>query len=121
MKILTFAQQDMAGDDVELEIDDLPNEVQHKLLKYVRTIFPRATREEPEDLGIDDDYEPEKGGKSGARKKHKPMKKAEQESRIAQLNAKVEAMKGGLAGGGGGGMHADESSGDEDSESSEEE
>ena len=60
----------MAGDDVELEIDDLPNEVQHKLLKYVRSIFPRHREDAMEDFGVDDDYEPDtRGGKAGGAKK----------------------------------------------------
>lgn len=114
----------MAGDDVELEIDDLPNEVQLKLLKYVRSIFPKAkpTYIEEEDIGIDDDYEPERPTKTGGgRKKHKPMKKKEQEDRIAQLSAKIEGMKGGATGAAAAAGPQDESSGDEDSESSEEE
>ncbi|PNS16942.1 hypothetical protein CAC42_4906 [Sphaceloma murrayae] len=116
--------KDMAGDDVELEIDDLPNEVQLKLLKYVRTIFPKAkpTYIDDEDMGVDDDYEPERATKSGGgRKKHKPMKKREQEERIAQLNAKIEGMKKGSNGQSAPAEPQEESSGDEDSESSEEE
>ncbi|KAF2228209.1 hypothetical protein BDZ85DRAFT_13177 [Elsinoe ampelina] len=114
----------MAGEDVELDLDDLPNDVQLKLLKYIRSIFPKAkpVYAEDEDFGIDDDYEPErltKGG--GARKKHKPMKKKEQEDRIAQLNAKIEGMKHGITGGPAAPAAQYDSSGDEDSESSEEE
>ncbi|KAF4550240.1 Bromodomain-containing protein [Elsinoe fawcettii] len=116
--------RDMAGDSLELDLDDLSNDVQHKLLKYVRTIFPKAkpTYAEDEDFGVDDDYEPERGSKSGgARKKHKPMKKKEQEDRIAQLNAKVQAMKQGITGDAAPAAAQYDSSGDEDSESSEEE
>ncbi|GAM84572.1 hypothetical protein ANO11243_025680 [Dothideomycetidae sp. 11243] len=112
--------KDMAGDDVELEIDDLPNEVQHKLLKYVRTIFPRHRDEPIEELGLDDDYEPDaRGGKGGGpKKKHKPMKKAEQERRIAELKSSMEQMRDNQSAGAGAQA---ESSDDEDSESSEEE
>lgn len=113
----------MTDDDVELEIDDLPNDVQHKLLKYVRSIFPRQRDSDPaEDVAIDDDYEPASRAGKGGKRKHKPMKKAEQDSRIAQLSAKVEAMKDGVANGGSARAAGQaESSGDEDSESSEEE
>jgi bromodomain-containing factor 1 len=120
--------KDMAGDDVELEIDDLPNEVQHKLLRYVRSIFPKAEPVEMDANAIDDDYEPEKpSARSGgaAKKKHKPMKKHEQEDRIKQLKEQMAAMAGGSDSGGGGAASAPpqraDSSDDEDSESSEEE
>lgn len=120
--------KDMAGDDVELEIDDLPNEVQHKLLRYVRSIFPKAEPVELDANAIDDDYEPEKpSARSGgaAKKKHKPMKKHEQESRIRQLKEQMAAMSGG-GGAGNSGSSAPaqpraDSSDDDDSESSEEE
>jgi len=117
----------MAGDDVELEIDDLPNDVQHKLLKYVHSIFPRARASPVEETAaIDDDYEPERNARAGgARKKHKPMKKHEQEDRIAHLKAAMEQMKGGIVKAGGNAAMPtgnDESDDDEDdSESSEEE
>ncbi|GAB7349195.1 hypothetical protein MBLNU459_g8125t1 [Dothideomycetes sp. NU459] len=113
--------KDMPGDDVELEIDDLPNEVQHKLLKYVRTIFPPRV---PTDDGnaVDDDYEPERPSNRGgaAKKKHKPMKKHEQESRIAQLKQQMAQMSG-AALPNASAIPAPQSSSDEDSESSEEE
>jgi bromodomain-containing factor 1 len=121
--------KDMAGDDVELEIDDLPNEVQHKLLRYVRSIFPRAEPVEMDANAIDDDYEPEKpSARSGgaAKKKHKPMKKHEQEDRIKQLKEQMAAMAGDPDSASGGGTASApapraDSSDDEDSESSEEE
>ena len=118
--------KDMAGDDVELEIDDLPNEVQHKLLRYVRSIFPRPEPVEMDANAIDDDYEPEKpSARSGgaAKKKHKPMKKHEQEDRIRQLKEQMAAMgenADGSAAAASAPQRAD-SSDDEDSESSEEE
>ncbi|CAD0011357.1 Bromodomain-containing protein [Aureobasidium pullulans] len=121
--------KDMAGDDVELEIDDLPNEVQHKLLRYVRSIFPKAEPVEMDANAIDDDYEPEKpSARSGgaAKKKHKPMKKHEQEDRIRQLKEQMAAMgdKADALDGGGAAPSAarrTDSSDDDDSESSEEE
>lgn len=117
----------MAGDDVELEIDDLPNEVQHKLLKYVRSIFPKVRSAEEDAMAVDDDYEPERGGKSGGRKKHKPMKKHEQESRIRELKGAMEKMKNNAAQAGvdtqnlPGQVARDDSSDEDESESSEEE
>ena len=110
----------MAGDDVELEIDDLPNEVQHKLLKYVRSIFPKQRASPEEAAAVDDDYyEPERNPRSGAaKKKHKPMKKQEQEHRIAALKQKMSQMKGVADGIAGDQPAQNESSGDEASESS---
>ena len=115
--------QNMSGDDVELEIDELPNEVQHKLLKYVRSIFPRQ-RESPEEENVDEDYEPERNGKGGGRKKHKPMKKHEQEDRIAALKTAMTKMEGNISAArvdNRPSVAKDESSDDDDSESSEEE
>lgn len=109
----------MAGDDVELEIDDLPNEVQHKLLKYVRSIFPRQRDDGGEDLGLDDEYEPRGAKAGGTKKKHKPMKKAEADRRIAELKSSMDQMRG-VTQSVGAVLEA-ESSGDDDSESSEEE
>ncbi|KAI5235707.1 Bromodomain-containing protein [Aureobasidium subglaciale] len=120
--------KDMAGDDVELEIDDLPNEVQHKLLRYVRTIFPKAEPVEMDANAIDDDYEPEKpSARSGgaAKKKHKPMKKHEQEDRIRQLKEQMASMSGDVDSVSNGvaptAQRRADSSDDDDSESSEEE
>lgn len=119
--------KDMSGDDVELEIDDLPNDVQHKLLRYVRSIFPKNEPAELDANAIDDDYEPEKpSARSGgaAKKKHKPMKKHEQESRIKQLKEQMALMSGGVEAMSGGSAPAQaraDSSDDDDSESSEEE
>ena len=113
----------MSGEDVELEIDDLPNDVQNKLLRYVRSIFPRQRASPEEEMNVDDDYEPEQTARgAGAKKKHKPMKKHEQESRIQQLRQTMEQMKGGISAATNSySAQAAESSSDEDSESSEEE
>lgn len=113
----------MPGDDVELEIDDLPNDVQHKLLRYVRSIFPPKA---PTDDGnaVDDDYEPERASARTTKKKHKPMKKHEQESRIKELQEKMSQLQGGLAGNKSKPppvQARQDSSDDDDSESSEEE
>ncbi|KAI5197514.1 Bromodomain-containing protein [Aureobasidium subglaciale] len=120
--------KDMAGDDVELEIDDLPNEVQHKLLRYVRTIFPKAEPVEMDANAIDDDYEPEKPSArsaGAAKKKHKPMKKHEQEDRIRQLKEQMASMSGDVDsvsnGAAPSAQRRADSSDDDDSESSEEE
>lgn len=116
----------MDAEDVELEIDDLPNDVQHKLLRYVRSIFPPK---EPSDDGnnlVDDDYEPERPTARATKKKHKPMKKHEQESRIKELQEQMSKLQGGISGKvqattAPAATSQPDSSDDDDSESSEEE
>ena len=130
------------GDDMELEIDDLPNDVQLLLLDHVRNIFgnPRRSKAKapvreysPDDVAAvdDDDFEPERGPRGGAgskKKKHKPMGKKEQQDSINALKNQLAAF-----GNGSGGSESPtsasfvqsnaqaESSGDEESEESEEE
>ncbi|KAF1350156.1 Bromodomain-containing protein [Delphinella strobiligena] len=119
--------KDMDAEDVELEIDELPNDVQQKLLRYVRSIFPPKPQSDDGDANaIDDDYEPERPTARSGKKKHKPMKKHEQEARIKELQEQMYRLKGGLEPGKAAAVNPaatsqPDSSDDEDSESSEEE
>ncbi|KAK4555598.1 transcription initiation at TATA-containing promoter protein [Recurvomyces mirabilis] len=122
-------------EDMELEIDDLPNNVQAMLLKYVRKLFGRPKGTEPmsppDDGEMDDDIDFDPGerarGAAAKRKKHKPMGKREQQDRINQLSSKLEAFKqtgtsGSESPTGTSSFQAKaESSGDDESEESEEE
>lgn len=133
-----YAEQE----EMELEIDDLPNDVQYMLLQYVRSIFGnpngRARAASPDELvDEDDEFEPERtnkrgggggGGGTAKRKKHKPMGKEEQQMAIDNIQKQLAQFSSG--GGGalpaangyaGAGERAGESSGDEESEESEEE
>jgi bromodomain-containing factor 1 len=97
------------GDEMELEIDDLPDDVQRLLLKHVRGIFGNPNRgssiraPSPDDLAAadDDDFEPShrsRGGSGGGdpkRKKHKPMGKKEQQDSINILRNQLAAFNGG--------------------------
>jgi len=97
------------GDEMELEIDDLPDDVQRLLLKHVRGIFGGPNRgssvraASPDDLAAadDDDFEPShrsRGGSGGGdakRKKHKPMGKKEQQDSINVLRNQLAAFNGG--------------------------
>ncbi|SMQ46124.1 unnamed protein product [Zymoseptoria tritici ST99CH_3D1] len=131
-----YAEQD----EMELEIDDLPNEVQALLLAYVRSIFgnPRARQRQisPDDAGgvmdEDDEFEPsergKRGGAGGKRKKHRPMGKKEQQDAISNIQKQLAQFQGPANGGqsvGGGYVvpkqEDEDSSGDEESEESEEE
>lgn len=126
-------------EEMELEIDDLPNEVQRMLLAYVHRLFGRPNRsravaaESPPDDGAaedDEEYigERARGGGAGKRKKHKPMGSREQEQTIANLQDKLSQFHKVTSGSESpntssynvSNMKA-ESSGDEESEESEEE
>nr|POE46861.1 bromodomain-containing factor 1 [Quercus suber] len=118
-------------EEMELEIDDLPNDVQAMLLKYVREIFgnpKKAARAlSPDDLAAedDDDFAPSRKRDEGKRKKHKPMGKREQTDTIKNLQSKLAQFTGGGNSDSGSptsyqNPQAD-TSGDEESEESEEE
>ncbi|RMY01467.1 hypothetical protein D0867_11383 [Hortaea werneckii] len=121
-------------DEMELEIDELPNDVQALLLKYVRKLFGKpkgvaAADSPPDDGAFEDDGEfaPARASNASKRKKHKPMGKREQAEAISQLKNKLSQF--GQAGNSGSesptnsGFNAAkaDSSGDDESEESEEE
>lgn len=121
-------------EEMELEIDDLPNDVQALLLKYVRSLFGNPTRgraASPDDGAAfdDDDFEPPRGrtgyggGAANKRKKHKPMGKEEQQERINVLQKQLSQFSGGVGAvsASQAGSPAGEDSSDDDSEESEEE
>ncbi|TKA68238.1 hypothetical protein B0A55_10032 [Friedmanniomyces simplex] len=130
-------------EEMELEIDDLPNNVQIMLLRFTRKLFGKPKgldlASPPDDGEMeDDDFEPSeraRGGGGGAaataaakRKKHKPMSKREQNEKIEALNIKLEQFKqAGTSGSesptGASSYNAAKaaSSGDDESEESEEE
>jgi len=134
-------------EDMELEIDDLPNDVQLLLLDYVRRIFGRpkkagassAARDTSDDDVAgqdDDDFRPRGNAASssradggGKRKKHKPMGRSEQTQAIQNLKGKLAQFNNMGPSGSESPTHsgfhaahaAAESSGDEESEESEEE
>lgn len=139
--ITTNCKKYAEQEEMELEIDDLPNDVQYMLLQYVRSIFGnpngRARVASPDELvDEDDEFEPERtnkrsggggGGGTAKRKKHKPMGKEEQQLAIDNIQKQLAQFSGG----GGGlpaangyakaGEGAGETSGDDESEESEEE
>jgi bromodomain-containing factor 1 len=125
-------------DEMELEIDDLPNDVQAMLLTYVRGIFGGPARKNvrapsPDDLAAvdDDDFEPgeRRAGKGGKRKKHKPMGKKEQQDAINKIQSQLAQFQGTGASGSASPINAGyaaghqdaDTSGDDESEESEEE
>ncbi|EME87789.1 uncharacterized protein MYCFIDRAFT_85828 [Pseudocercospora fijiensis CIRAD86] len=123
-------------EEMELEIDDLPNDVQAMLLTYVRSIFgnpnKRARQPSPDDLAAedDDDFAPSarggRGGGGGKRKKHKPMGKQEQQAAISNIQKQLAQFQNPGMSGSGSPMNAypaqdADTSGDDESEESEEE
>ena len=83
--------QGVQDDELELDIDELSDEVLHKLLVFVRKHAPHSD---------DAPVRPAPAASSAAptRKKNKPMSKTEQEARIAQVQSGLSAFqKGGSA------------------------
>ena len=81
----------MQDDELELDIDELSDEVLHKLLVFVRKHAPHSD---------DTPARPAPAASSAGptRKKNKPMSKTEQEARIAQVQSGLSAFqKGGSA------------------------
>lgn len=88
---------DRAEDEMEFEIDEIPDEALHELLKLVR----RATS--TEEVVEDTEYRPSKTAvpaNSGKSRKNKPMSKHEQEARINELKGKLGEFQNGGSGSG---------------------
>ena len=86
-----YQKQGVQDDELELDIDELSDEVLHKLLVFVRKHAPHSD---------DGRTRPAPAASSAAptRKKNKPMSKTEQELRIAQVQSGLSAFqKGGSA------------------------
>ena len=85
-----FQKQGVQDDELELDIDELSDEVLHKLLVFVRKHAPRSD---------DAPTRPAPAASSAAptRKKNKPMSKTEQEARIAQVQSGLSAFQKGSA------------------------
>ncbi|KAI5288137.1 hypothetical protein KEM54_005439 [Ascosphaera aggregata] len=134
-----------ADGEIELDIDELPNEVLLKLLNFVKKHVPQAVAELEESsistyshhshAPVEPEPLPSLAG-NGRPKKNKPMNASEQEAQINRLEDRLEMFKkgggsggrvSGGAGGGYGGINTVnknlemDSSDDEDSEESEEE
>ncbi len=78
--------QGVQDDEIELDIDELSNDVLHKLLQFVRRHAPR-----PDDVPT---QRPVTSAPSAAptRKKNKPMSKHEQEAQIKDMQKKLQAF-----------------------------
>ncbi|KAF2433167.1 Bromodomain-containing protein [Tothia fuscella] len=84
--------RDVHDDELELDIDEIPDVVVLELYDFVRKLRPRGAVQEPDD----DEYtEPDTVHKPASvnRKKNKPMKAVEQEERIQKLEAQLNKFK----------------------------
>lgn len=109
-----------ADDDLEFQIDDIPDELLHELLGKVRQNTSVRNRDDDETRGG-----PAAGRGAGQRsKKNKPMSKSEQEAQINRLEGQLATFQNGGAGGEqmfASGQAQDDSSDDMDSGSESEE
>jgi bromodomain-containing factor 1 len=90
-RIPSDTAQNVQDDELELDIDEIPEDVVYKLWEFVRPTLAKKEREpSPEyyDEGDDDDYQGRTSA-TGPRRKNKPMKAQEQEERIKQLQEKL--------------------------------
>ena len=94
-----FSSQGQTDDEIELDIDSVPNEVLYKLLQFVRKYAPSAADPAPEPS-----RRASGGGSSAAAaaaagnsrpKKNKPMSKTEQESKIVDIRSKLSQLQAG--------------------------
>jgi bromodomain-containing factor 1 len=124
--MLIVLRKNVQDDELELDIDEIPDEVIYKLWEFVKSSAPKREREpSPEYMDEDDDDYTQRGGTGaaggGPRRKNKPMKAQEQEERIKQLQEKLQGG-GAASGAGSSASPAGRAETDgEDSESSEEE
>ncbi|KAK0610302.1 Bromodomain-containing factor 1 [Lasiodiplodia hormozganensis] len=85
------ALQGVNDDELELDIDTIPNDVLHDLLKYIKTVNPAAATATAAVATYDDDYEPPSRKNTAAQpRKNKPMGKHEQEQAIAEIKQRLQ-------------------------------
>lgn len=82
-----LGEQGVQEDELELDIDELSDEVLHKLLVFVRKHAPRPD-DSPSRRAA-----PPAPPTSQPRKKNKPMSKTEQEARIEQVKGNLSAFQ----------------------------
>ncbi|KAJ5567284.1 hypothetical protein N7535_006590 [Penicillium sp. DV-2018c] len=101
--------------EIELDIDELPNEVLHKLLNFVKKHVPNLMDDD------DDDDLPASSVAPPKPKKNKPMSKFEQEAQINMLQSNLSRFQGGAFSPDPVASVEHNESSDDDSDSSEEE
>ncbi|KAJ5138780.1 Bromodomain [Penicillium bovifimosum] len=101
--------------EIELDIDELPNDVLHKLLNFVKKHVPNMMDDD------DDDDIPASSVAPPKPKKNKPMSKFEQEAQINMLQSNLSRFQGGAYSPDPVASVEHNESSDDDSDSSEEE
>ncbi|KAK2735213.1 hypothetical protein FQN57_001318 [Myotisia sp. PD_48] len=102
--------------EIELDIDELPNDVLALLLKFVKKHAPQTMDfEEPAPM------DPTPSAVQSKPKKSKPMNKVEQEAQIRSLQSNLSKFKGAAGNSSDPAQEAESSDDDEESEESEEE
>ncbi|KAK7553638.1 hypothetical protein IWX50DRAFT_689111 [Phyllosticta citricarpa] len=82
--------QGVNDDELELDIDTIPNDVLHDLLKYIKTVAPDSIVVNQQPVAQDDDYEPPARKAQAQPRKNKPMGKHEQEAAIADIKQRLQ-------------------------------
>ena len=82
-----FCGQGVQDDELELDIDELSDEVLHKLWLFTRKHVPRTEDSPPRKAA------PTAQNAAPSRKKNKPMSKTEQEARIKQVKGNLSAFQ----------------------------
>lgn len=73
---------------MEFDIDIIPDDTLHEMLKIIRKYLPPLVQEEPEAPPA-----PARSHSMSKPKKNKPMSKHEQEDRISRLQAQIESFQ----------------------------
>ncbi|KAK8165485.1 hypothetical protein BKA80DRAFT_309562 [Phyllosticta citrichinensis] len=82
--------QGVNDDELELDIDTIPNDVLHDLLKYIKNVAPDSIVVNQQPVAQDDDYEPPAHKGQAQPRKNKPMGKHEQEAAIADIKQRLQ-------------------------------
>ena len=94
VSILNNNNQNVQDDELELDIDEIPDDVVYKLYEFVKSSLPKKERQPSPEYEDDDEDEYAQKPSAGNRKKNKPMKANEQEERIKQLQARLHGYNG---------------------------
>lgn len=86
--------QDRGDDEMEFEIDQIPDEALHELLKLVRKSVPSTTKSEDIDYRpVPDSSKHNPSANQAKGRKNKPMKGSEQDLQINRIKAQLNAFQ----------------------------
>lgn len=92
ISMLTRATQGIQDDELELDIDELSDEVLHKLYQFVQKYAPGESSSKPESKASRPKAHQESRAPAKP-KKNKPMNKMQQEARISELQGKLKSYQ----------------------------